>query len=609
VLGIQIMSSEVEEVKNRLSVVDVVGEYIRVTKAGSNWKALCPFHNEKTSSFMLSEERKSWHCFGCGKGGDIFSFVMEMEGIGFREALETLAAKAGVELKKFEKGDWGGKNEREDKKRLHEILELATKWYEKNLWEGKGKDKILKYLEGRGLTKTSIKNFRLGYAPDGWRNVLDFLAKRGYEIGEIARTGILVERNPKSEIQNPKQIQNSDYYDRFRDRIIFPIQDLMGRVVGFSARVAPGGDEKSAKYVNTPQTELYDKSRILYGLNFAKTEIKKREEVILVEGNMDVIASHQAGFPNTIAVSGTALTQDQIKTIKRYGENLKMAFDMDSAGQAAAKKSAKICLENDLNVKIVVLPDAKDTAEAVREDKEIWKKALADAKNLVEYFFEDALNRLDPKNPTDKKKIAKVLLNLIKDISDPVEKAHWIKNLAEKLDVGEKTLLEVLGKLGPERSTQEASHGVEKNKSEKTAKLRRRVLGLILAFPREAAKKLGRLSPDYFSEDLEKKVYLSILKNKDNSDIEKIKKDAGSYEAQKYIDEAVFEVEAEGRVMGRFDPTEELSFTISALENEVVKDKIVRISRDIKKAEENKDKGAMRILMEEFQDISQQLKK
>jgi DNA primase len=487
---------------------------------------------------------------------------------------------------------------------LYEILELATKWYEKNLWEGKGKDKIVKYLETRGLVRVSMKNFRLGYAPDGWRNALEFLLKRGYKIEEIVRTGLLVKKD-----QEEKNIPATNHYDRFRDRIMFPIQDLMGRVVGFSARVAPGGDEKSAKYVNTPQTELYDKSRILYGLNFAKTEIKKREEAILVEGNMDVIASHQAGFPNTIAVSGTALAPDQIKTIKRYTENLKMAFDMDSAGQDAAKKSAKICLENDLNVKIVVLPEAKDTAEAVREDKKIWEKALDRAKNLVEYFFEDTFGRFDPKNPTDKKKIARILLNLVKDITDPVEKAHWIKILAEKLDVGEKTLLDVLSKLGSEPRAKGAPQETKESKAGKTAKLERKVLGLILAFPRETAKKLERISPDYFSEDAKKKILLSILKNKENSDIEKIKKDTGSYEAQKYIDEAVFEVEVEARVMGRFDPAEELSETISALKNEVVKNKIARISQDIKKAEKEKDKDTVHALMQEFQDISQELKK
>ena len=360
------MNSDVEDVKSRINVVDLVGEYVRLTKAGSNWRALCPFHNEKSPSFMVSEERRSWHCFGCGKGGDVFSFIMDMEGIGFREALEQLAQKAGVQLKRFEKGD---KGQESLKPKLFNILELATKWYEKNLWDGKERDKILKYLRDRGIVDGTIRKFRLGYAPDGWRNILEFLQKRDHKIEEIAKTGLLVEK----EASNNSRTQNIGFYDRFRDRIMFPVQDVMGRVIGFSARVAPGGDEKNAKYINTPQSELYDKSKTLYGLHLAKTEIKKRDEVILVEGNMDVIASHQVGFGNTIAVSGTALTYDQIKIIKRYTENIKMAFDMDSAGQAAAKKSARVCLENDLNVRIVLLSSGKDAADVIRENKEIWE--------------------------------------------------------------------------------------------------------------------------------------------------------------------------------------------------------------------------------------------
>src|SRR4030042_2999693 len=191
---------EIEEIKNRLNVVDLVGEYVRLQKAGSNHKALCPFHNEKTPSFMVSEERGTWHCFVCSKGGDVFTFLMEMEGIGFREALEQLAAKAGVELKRFERGNRGDWGDEDDKGKLYEILELATKWYEKNLWEGKGKERILKYLRERGLTDASIKKFRLGYAPEGWRNLLEFLTKRGYSVEEINKTGLLVEKNGENKI-------------------------------------------------------------------------------------------------------------------------------------------------------------------------------------------------------------------------------------------------------------------------------------------------------------------------------------------------------------------------------------------------------------------------
>ena len=602
------MSSEVEEIKNRLSVVELLSEYIRLQKAGSNWKALCPFHNEKTPSFMASEERRSWHCFGCGKGGDIFSFVMEMEGVGFRDALEMLATKANVELKKRERGDKSPEN---DKKKLYQILELSAKWYEKNLWEGKGKEKILKYLYSRGLNDESIKKFRLGYAPDGWRNMLEFLTKRGYKIEEIVRTGLLVERNQevRSASTSNFKLQTSNYYDRFRDRITFPIHDSMGRIVGFSARVAPGGDEKMAKYINTPQTELYDKSRILYGMNFARTEIKKSDGAVLVEGNMDVIASHQAGFPNTIAVSGTALTTDQIKTIKRFTENIKMAFDMDSAGQVAAKKSARICLENDINVKIVLLPQAKDAAEIIKEDKNAWRKAVGDARGVVEYFFEDAFSRYSPRNPTEKKKIARELLNIIKDIADPVEKAHWIKDLARKLDVGEKTLLDVLAKIDRGKEPASSREKPEERKIGQFQTLAKRILGLTLTFPREASRKIGSLSPDYFSEDLEKKIFAAILEEINDLSAEKVKQKVADYEAQKYIDEAVFEVEVESRERKRFEPLEDLEEAAEALKRKKTEAQVAKISRDIREAEARGDREAVNILMREFQELSRDLKK
>jgi DNA primase len=596
------MNSDVEEIKSRINIVELIGEYIRVTKAGSNWRALCPFHNEKSPSFMISEERKSYHCFGCGKGGDVFSFVMEMEGIGFREALEQLAQKAGVELKKFE---GKGKKEVKIKPRLYLIMELATKWYEKNLWEGKGKGNILGYLRKRGLTDETIKKFRLGYAPDGWRNMLEFLLRRNHKIEEIAKTGLLVEKDTKGEISETR------YYDRFRDRIMFPVQDIMGRVVGFSARVAPGGNEKSAKYINTPQTELYDKSNVLYGLHLAKTEIKKKDEAILVEGNTDVIASHQAGLSNTIAVSGTALTVEQIKIIKRYTNNLKMAFDMDLAGQAAAKRSAKVCLENDLDVRIVLLPYGKDAADVIKEDRKIWKEAVEKAEGMLDYYFKDAFSRFDAKNPTDKKKIAKVLLNIIKDISSPIEQSHWLKILADKLDTDEKVLAEILRKT---EKKEPPIYRQEKNAAEEIRKgnfLEKRMLGLILAFPKESRKGLARMKQEDFFGSGEKTALEAIISNKEDYSLEKIKILLSDYETKKLLDEAVFEIEVEADASGEekrfFDPAEELGQCLKRLRQQRIKTRVSHITRDIKEAERTGDKEAVKVLMGEFKNLAEQI--
>ena len=495
------------------------------------------------------------------------------------------------------------------KPKLYQILELAAKWYEKNLWEGKGREKTLKYLRGRGLGDEAIKKFRLGYAPDGWRNMLEFLLKRGYTVNEINKTGLLVEKNREEKTLNSQlSTLNSDYYDRFRGRIMFPIQDIMGRVVGFSARVAPGGDEKTAKYINTPQTELYDKSKVLYGLNFAKTEIKKRDEVVLVEGNMDVIASQQAGFSNTIAVSGTAFGPDQIKTIKRYTENIKMSFDMDSAGQTAARRSARVCLENDLNARIVLLPKGKDAADVLEKDKKAWDKAVSGAREIVEYFFEDAFSRYDVKNPAGKKKIAKELLNVLKDIANPVEKAHWVKVLAEKLGVREETLVEILKKTKSEPKTAAGQkEDAPRRSGDKEKAVEKRIIGLLFVFPRETERQRAALDSKDFSGETEKKIIEKIKKEVQKKTSEEIKNLDFDFESQRLIDEAVFQVEVEKDENRISFPEEEFKKTLKRQKGMKIKEKIAEVSKEIKEAEKEGDKKKTKMLLQKFHDLSVQL--
>lgn len=600
-------SPEIDEIKNRLNIAEVVGEYIRLTKAGSAWKALCPFHNEKSPSFMVSEERGSWHCFGCGKGGDVFSFVMELEGVGFREALEQLARKAGVELKQFERSNAESQGNRDDKRKLFSILELATKWYEKNLWEGRGKEKILKYLRERGLNDASIKKFRLGYAPDGWRNMLEFLLKKGYTVDEIEKTGLLVKKEKISD-----EIQNSDVYDRFRDRIMFPIQDILGRVVGYSARVAPGGDEKNAKYINTPQTALYDKSKVLYGLNLAKMEIKKRNETVLVEGNTDVIAAHQAGFGNTVAVSGTALTDDQVKILKRYGENINMGFDMDAAGQAAARRSIKTCLENDLNVKIILLSSGKDAAESLKENPEVWKKAVESASGVMEYYFKEIFSRYDPKKPAEKKKIAQELLNVIKDISNPVEQSHWLKLLASRIGTEEKVLNDILQKSKTSEKSQVVS-GSAGTRNNREKGLEEKILGIILAFPKECRKEIARIDAGDFQNEKERAIMDAIKRDGENFSLERVKALFSDYETGKLLEEIVFETEVRfGGELGdgrdQLDPLKELHGYVERIKGNRRKEKIFRIMQDIRSAENSGDKAGAKVLMGEFQKLMDGMK-
>ncbi|MFC1644782.1 DNA primase [Patescibacteria group bacterium] len=431
--------SDVEEVKSKINIVDFLGEYLRLEKAGNNWKAPCPFHNEKTASFMASEEKQMWHCFGCGKGGDIFTFLMDMEGLEFREALKILAEKAGVELSISAPGENGESSN--DKNKIFDMLSLASRFYEKQLWEGSGKDIPLGYLKERGLNDETMKLFNLGFAPDGWNNIQEFLIQRGYEVSDILNSGLLVEKNQSSQGTGYK----TNSYDRFRKRIMFPISDAMGRVVGFTSRALPGEDDQ-AKYINTPETQAYHKSTALYGIDKAKRFIKESDYVLLVEGNMDVIASAQSGINNVVAVSGTALTSEQLDILKRYTKNIKMFFDMDDAGQKAALRSAELAFQKDLNVSIVSIEDGKDAADLVKDNKDKFLKAVDDSVPAMEYFFKKTLKKYNRRDVSHKKIIASEILSIISNFSNDIEKHYWAKRLAESLEIGESIIIDSLGK-------------------------------------------------------------------------------------------------------------------------------------------------------------------
>lgn len=412
-----------EAIKARLNLVEFIGSYVRLEKSGAHHKACCPFHQERTPSFMVNEEKNIWHCFGCGKGGDVFTFVMEMEGLEFREALKMLAERAGVDLPRYN----GKVQEKETKDRLYGLLELATTFYEKQLQSELGPKKILTYLFDRGLSDTSVKHFRLGYAPDGWRHLLDFLVSHGFRTEEIEQAGLILRKGG-----------GSGYYDRFRDRIMFPVLDTLGRVIGYSARVAPGSDETQAKYINTPETAVYHKSRVLYGLFQAKQAMKREGVTVVVEGNMDVMALHQAGIMNTVAVSGTALTSEQLTIMKRYGPAVHLFFDMDKAGQQAARKSAELALEKELSVAVIALASGKDAADMGKESPEKLREAVAQPRPALEYFLQASLAKHDRGTPDGKRKIVDEYAGILLFVKNSLERAHWIKTLAREIEMEEK---------------------------------------------------------------------------------------------------------------------------------------------------------------------------
>jgi DNA primase len=441
------MPDTIEQIKTRLDVVDVISGYVKVQKAGANFKVCCPFHNEKTPSFFISPERQIWHCFGCGKGGDIFGFVKEIEGVEFPEALRILAQRAGVQLQEFDP------KARNAKTRLLESVELATKFFEKQLWESPSGQHALTYLRERGLTDETIRTFRLGWAPNDWHALGMFLSSRRFTDRECADAGLIIQRNGKQ-------------YDRFRSRITFPIADVNGQVVGFSARIfetekSLARDVEPAKYINTPQTLIYDKSRILYGLDKARVPARGAGRCVLVEGNMDAIMSFQGGVQNVVATSGTALTPSHLKLLGRYTTNLDFCFDTDQAGMLATRRGIGLALSQNFTVNIVEIGDAecKDPADFVKKYGEKWQTIVIKSKPVIEYYFDKACAGYNPQSAEHKKNIIGTLAPLVRRLASAVEQSHWVSRLAAFLRVGEDAVKEDIRRVRDDLEVYE--HGVK----------------------------------------------------------------------------------------------------------------------------------------------------
>jgi DNA primase len=490
-----------------------------------------------------------------------------------------------------------------------EILELATKFYECQLWEGPGKNKILNYLRERGLKDETIKDFRLGYAPDGWEFMLKFLTGRKYEIGEIERSGLLV----KSEKNK------TGFYDRFRDRIMFPIADTGGKIVGFSARVAPGGDESQAKYVNTPETEVYHKSRVLFGLDKAKGEIKKTGYAFLVEGNLDVIAASQAGLKNVIAVSGTAMTPEHLTIIKRYADDLRMCFDMDQAGEMATRKSLKLCFEKGMNVKVVELPSGKDAADLAKSDPVALKNSVDKARNAMEYLLGKSLSRHDKKQVEGKKKIAQDILEMMAFLSSELEKGHWIKKLAEELDTEESVLTDMLKKAKiRDRIKPTSDNGLAAESfsvQDKLEILIQDLLGLMLVYGSVWRNVVFRQKENPLA--LENELWQVLLQKGEELDfsfeklIASLENRELAAQAEKLFLEKKYRFDLNNNIeeIELNDPLAEMEKHLEGIKKEIGKRELEKIEKDLQAAEASKYEEAVKFLRGEVNRISQEISK
>lgn len=591
----------IEEIKSRLDIVEVIGSYIKLQKTGINYRALCPFHSEKKPSFFVSPTRQIWHCFGCSKGGDIFKFVMEIEGLEFGDALRILAKRAGVELRKQ---DPKLKTER---RRLYEITELACRFFERQLKESKTGLEVKEYLLKRGINEESIKKWRLGYSPNTWRGLSDFLVSKGYEGEEIVKAGLAIKKESE-------EVHSA--YDRFRGRIIFPVFDLNSQVIGFGGRITEeaGTEGKEglasknsgsnvgseiAKYINTSNTLLYDKSWVLYGLNFAKVEIRRNDVCILVEGYTDVILSHQAGFQNTVGTSGTALTPFQLKILKRYSQNLITAFDMDIAGDSATRRGIDLAQKEDFQIKVITMPSGSDPADIISKDLEKWRKLIDSAKSILDFYFESAFSKFDKDSDEGKKGISNVLLTVIARVPNKILQSHWLQELSRKLKVSEESVLEELRKVLGKREREYGEPSIpEENKTlkkEKTRKeiLEEKILSLLLKLP----AKLESFDKNYLS--------LLSLKAKEILTFLRKKKSKVPSEMKEFLDVLALRSEIEEDL----DPEKELQLCLKELEVLITKDKLQKISKDIQEAEENKDEKKIKELMEEFNKLAKKLNK
>jgi DNA primase len=418
----------VQQIKDKLSIVDVVSQYVKLDRAGNSLRARCPFHAERTPSFHVSPERGTYHCFGCNVGGDIFTFVQEIEGLDFKGALKVLADKAGVEIV-YEKGK-NTKGERDERERLFELLEIATIFYVSRL-----DDAARAYLVERGMQDETLKNFRIGWAGDAWSEFSDYAKGKQFSDKELLDTGLA------------KKNERGGLTDKFRNRIMFPIADSAGRVIGFSGRTfGENASPEAPKYLNSPETALFHKSRILYGFDRAKVAMRKNNFAVLVEGQMDLLASHQAGWANTVAVSGTAFTPEHAALVKRMSENLVLALDADQAGIKAAGRAARAALAGGLNVKVARLPSGLDPADLIlqsakggsasggKEGVDAWRAAIRDSKDIITFLL-DVLEEHAKGSDSFRRSVETVVLPFLADVASPIAREQYIHEIAQRLGV------------------------------------------------------------------------------------------------------------------------------------------------------------------------------
>lgn len=554
------MSDTAQQVKAKLSIMEVVGGYVKLERAGQNMRARCPFHAERSPSFMVSPERGTYHCFGCGVGGDIFSFVQAIEGLDFKGALKVLAERAGVPLV-YAKGE---RDEDDQKDRLFAVMETATMFYQTHL-----SPDARAYLHERGLTDTTITHFRIGWAGNGWSELADHLRSKKFTEKEIVDAGL------------GKKNERGGVIDKFRNRIMFPIADSAGRVVAFSGRSFGSDAHPDApKYLNSPETPLYHKSRILYGFDKAKAAMRRLNCAVLVEGQVDLVMSHQAGWENAVAVSGTAFTEEHAVLIKRMTENLVIALDADEAGFKAAGRAARASLAMGMNVKVAQLPEDLDPADlVVRDGPDALTASIRAAKDIVTFLLDTLAQRL-PQADRFRRAVEAGVLPFIRDVQSPIAREQYTREVAQRLGVSEAAVSETLRTLpASDVSTPSAA---QPERAHTVLTRARRLYGLLLIESGDAGK------------------YLAMLRDSVGRDV------MASLEGMPDAEKEALRFEAE-RIWGTRPVEADIEHLLRVLERERLSTELATTSAALKRAEAEGDQDTADRLLEASRVLTTQI--
>ncbi len=539
--------SAIDEIKERIAIEDIVGQYVQLKRAGRNFKGLSPFNSEKSPSFIVSPEKQIWHDFSSGKGGNVFSFIMEMEGLDFRGALEMLARQSGVDLDKYDTKTY--KKDSHTKEKMYEILEIATKFYQIYLSKNLLAQEYV--FKKRKIDKPTALAFRIGYSPNTKSALVDYLKKKGYQDSDIKSSGLGVYRD-------------RGLIDMFRGRIMIPLTDQMGKTIGFTARELVAS-ENSPKYINTPQTLLYDKSRHIFGLDKAKESIRKLEYAVVVEGNMDVISSHQAGVKQVVATAGTALTEFHLKGLNRFVSDIRLCFDKDQAGIKATERAIPIASKVGVSLSMISLPEGdKDPDELIKRDRDEWLQTIEKPVYAVDWLINYYKDKIDLSSGQGKRQFSDIILAVVTNLNDPVEKDHYMSTVAKVIDVSKSALESKLGNTQKEPKKTLKKHVQKEDIKYDLSRYQNHLLSIVMNNS-ELRHLLNNLLPDMFDSDSARSLYQFLVDYPEIADFQKPNPDL------QFIDDYIKILLLQYDELYKIQDSTELHYEASLLEAQIIK--------------------------------------